>query len=274
MPLAWLEKRMLRCYFFANGISNCIQFSRQELTPKVYDCIRDYGYMLYLDEVLEVIEPLSDITKSEVDMLFEQRWIEADETGAVRWLQGEPTRRFKDIRTRAKSHTLIWYGGILFMWIFPQAMLRAFDHAYVMTFLFDGSHMKHLLDLHAIEYSIHHIDNGELFDGTSDDAADRKRIAALVDVYVGNLNDIGKEKNALSKSWFSNRYDRGRVKLLMRNARNMLMNRYKASSKNAMWTCFKDVSRRYPSRIMPAGLCHAMHVHPTRTANVTAWHIC
>lgn len=134
-------------------------FSRQELTPALYSYITDYGYTLILDEVLEVMQPVSNISKSEARMLFEQGWIEADEkTGTVRWLRGdEKTSRFKDIRANARSHSLIWYDDTLFLWLFPIGLLQAFTETHILTFGFAGSHLKLYLDLHGIRYNYYHV---------------------------------------------------------------------------------------------------------------------
>ena len=161
-------------------------FSRQELTPKLYSMIQEYGYMLILDEVLEVVQPIQNIKKSEVEMLFAQGWIEADESGQVHWIHGnEPVSRFLDIRAKAQSKSLYWYDEKLLLWILPMGLLQAFTQVVVLTFLFAGSHLKHFFDLYSMEYAYSHVREGVLHDGLPNMKESKRGIAALIDLYQG-----------------------------------------------------------------------------------------
>lgn len=220
--------------------------------------IEDYGYTLILDEVLEVIQQVANLTKDDARILFDQGWIEVDsKTGYVRWRQGKenPTLRFKDIRTYAQSRTLIWYRDTLFLWLFPIALLEAFKTAYVLTFQFEGSHLKHYLDLSQMAYSYHHVADGELVQGIQDMAAAKERFQSLLTVYDGALNDIGDADHALSKSWFDKRENKGLIKTLFSNARNILMNRYEARCGDSMWTCYKDMRKRHSIKGYDTAFC-------------------
>lgn len=245
-------------------------FSRQELTLKILGHIQDFGYMLILDEVLEVIQPISNITQKEVRMLFDQDWIEADQNGTVRWLLGDaPVSRFRDIRARARSHALIWYDNKLLMWAFPRAMLQAFAETYILTFMFGGSHHKHYLDVYGIAYSYYHIEDGALCDGLSDMHQAKARIASLLEVYEGSLNSVGQADSALSKAWCKRHCRSQDMKVLFKNARNILMNRYGATSATAMWSCFKDERKRNELKGYAGSFCpcnaRATNEHRHRT---------
>lgn len=273
-----------------NIVATHALFSRQELTPIVLEQIQGFGYTLILDEVLEVIAPLSDtkITKTEVSMLFAQSWVEADQDGRVHWLLGDtPVSRFKDIRALARSHALIWYDGVMFLWEFPSAMLRAFAETYVLTFLFEGSNLMHYLNVYGIPFSYHHVQDGVLFDGLPDMTTAKARIAPLIEVYEGPLNDIGRADTALSKKWYKK--NRGwkkerkrcnsqegqgqreapKAQVVFLNARNILMNRYKASCDTAMWCCYKDERKRYSLQSYASSFCQcnarATNEHRLRT---------
>lgn len=241
----------------ANIVMSHELLSRQEVTPRMVRHIQEYGYTLILDEVLEVIQPVSNITKGEARMLMTQGWITVDEgTGMVRWLRGdEKTSRFKDIRARARSHSLIWYNDTLFLWLFPIGLLQAFANMHVLTFAFAGSHLKHYLDLHGMAYSYSHVQDAVLMQGHATLAAQKEQIAALLDLYEGPLNDIGMEETALSKNWSIKQRRTGKVKVLFNNARNMLMNRYRASSDDALWTCFKEDCKRYGLKGYAGAFC-------------------
>lgn len=85
--------------------------------------------------------------------------------------------------------------------------------------------------------------------------AQKKLIAGLVEVYEGNLNDIGAKENALSKTWFAKHRRTGKAQVLFNNARNILMNRYKAGCDQALWTCFKDEKRHYGVKSYAGAFC-------------------
>lgn len=231
--------------------------ARQEVTPRIVGLLREYGYTLVLDEVLEVIQPVANITRSEADMLFGQGWIAADEkTGAVRWLNGDAhTSRFKDIRAKARSRTLIWYDHTLFLWLFPVDLLLAFAQVYVLTFMFGGSHLKHYLDLHRLGYAFCHVRDGVLVDGMTDVDTDKARLAALIEVYEGRLNDIGDTDASLSKTWYTKHGRTEKARVLFNNTRNVLMNRFRATCDAAMWTSFKEAHKQQRLRGYAGAFC-------------------
>jgi hypothetical protein len=64
----------------------------------------------------------------------------------------------------------------------------------------------------------------------------------LVNIYEGKLNAVGDRESALSKSWYQ-RSHRAVKELLRNNAYNFLYNKIGATSKNSMWTTFKQFKK-------------------------------
>lgn len=153
-------------------------FSRMKMPPSIQKNISDYGYTLILDEVLEVVMPVS-LSKQDISMLFDTEKIFVDETGRVTWLDRDYTGEFIHLKHKAESHTLQWYGNSLFLWIFPVEILRAFSSVFVLTFLFNGSHMRSYLDMNALPYEICHIANADLVSGQQDLSGVKERIRTL-----------------------------------------------------------------------------------------------
>ena len=153
-------------------------FSRMQMPPFIQQTIADYSYTLILDEVLEVLMPIS-VSKQDTKMIFDTEKIAVDEEGQVTWLDRDYKGEFVHLKRRADSHTLQWYKESIFLWSFPVKILKAFSNVFVLTFLFTGSHMKSFLDVHCLPYEICHIQNGELADGEQDLVPAKERIRQL-----------------------------------------------------------------------------------------------
>jgi len=153
-------------------------FSRMQMPPFIQQTIADYSYTLILDEVLEVLMPIS-VSKQDTKMIFDTEKIAVDEEGQVTWLDRDYKGEFVHLKRRADSHTLQWYTESIFLWSFPVKILNAFSNVFVLTFLFSGSHMKSFLEVHCLPYEICHIQNGELADGEQDLAPAKERIRQL-----------------------------------------------------------------------------------------------
>lgn len=153
-------------------------FSRMQMPPSIQTILRDYGYTLILDEVLEVLMPVP-VSPQDTRMIFDTGKITVDETGQVTWLDRQYKGEFSHLKRRAESHTLQWYDNSLFLWIFPVEILKAFSNVFVLTFLFSGSHMKSFLDVHGLPYEFCHIQDGRLVNGEQNLAPDKERIRQL-----------------------------------------------------------------------------------------------
>ena len=153
-------------------------FSRMQMPPSIQQTIADYSYTLILDEVLEVLMPIS-VSKQDTKMIFDTEKIAVDEEGQVTWLDHDYKGEFVHLKRRADSHTLQWYKESMFLWIFPVEILKAFSNVFVLTFLFSGSHMRIFLYVNNLPYEICHIQNGELADGEQDLTPAKEKIRQL-----------------------------------------------------------------------------------------------
>lgn len=216
--------------------------------------IQEYGYTLILDEVIEVIEPIP-VSAADQKMLTETGKISVDEDGRVRWKDLLYKGRFEPLKRMANSKTLFCMEGRAYLWRMPVDMLRAFEEAYVLTFLFEGSHMKHYLDIHGIPYDLWHVEDAELTPGRQDLAKEKKKIRGLLEVYDGRLNALGEKPSALSKSWWQTNSRTGKIKVLEANTYNFLRYECKAESANSMWSVFSDMRRKCTPNGYAKGFC-------------------
>jgi hypothetical protein len=217
-------------------------FSRLQLTATVYEQLHSMSYNLILDEVLDVIIPIQE-TKQDVKMLFDSGAMRADNHGIVQWLDKGYKGKHMELKIRAESKTLIWFEGTLLMWTFPSDILPVFNSVTVLTYLFDGSHMKNYFNLYHIEYQIYHIQDGRLTQGIDTLTEKRCLLQELITVYKGKLNSIGEGDYAQSAHWFERHRQIAHVPI--NNAYNFFRRVCGAKSDNAMYTIYKKYQKRY-----------------------------
>lgn len=230
-------------------------FSRQNLTPKVYQDIAEFGYTLILDEALTVIQQVKPLGSGEIKMLIEHGWLAVDETGGIKWTGGDvEQQRFKDVKAQAQSRTLACHDEKLLLWLFPVKLLEAFEDVYVLTFMFSVSHMRCYLDAFQVDYEMGH--QGDVWKKVLASGRIEKRYwANLIDVYDGKLNDVGNEDTALSKTWHEKKHNSKKVKAVMLNTKNFFRHKCGATSDTAMWTTFKSVQNRVKVTSYAGGFC-------------------
>lgn len=195
---------------------------------------------------MEVITT-ANISKSDTRLLFDGGKMQADDKGNVKWLDANYQGKFSFLKAQANNKTLLWYRDTLLMWIFPVELIKEFFEVYVLTFLFEGSHMKHFLDLHSIPYVFYHVaDNYELKEGKQDLTARKKQLADLINIYEGTLNAIGDTDFTLSSTWYNKALKCGNARIVAKNAENYLWHKQKAKAKDTMYTTFAEVKKKAP----------------------------
>lgn len=215
--------------------------------------IIEKGYVLILDEVLDVVEKKvivkdkKNVTKGSLLLLKKSGCITVDDDCFVHWhdeLEGEDTP-FSDIKDLAQKQQLLLIDGEFFMWQYPPDIFTIFRKIFVMTYMFEASPMYAYFNLQKLDYEIKSIDNTyaerELVDYFEPDLSSVK---SLIDIYDGKLNDGFATRNGqytLSKSWFkANSGKDGKVKMLKNNVMNFFKNIMKAKSNDFMWSTFKE----------------------------------
>jgi len=220
-------------------------------TQETFDLIRQSEATLILDESLSVLCKYNDLVKeldektvnrATVDWLINKAGhITVDEKYNVKWTcPGNDDYQFSEIERLAKDGSLKCVDGELF-WEFPIEFFRAFKEVFILTYQFKDTTMDAYLKMHDFEYEWKSAikvgeDQFEIVD-FYDDIAERRKYIQLMDIYIGNLNDIGFRKSSFSMRWLENA-DAERV----RKIRNV-MKRYRdivgASSMQILWTTMK-----------------------------------
>lgn len=214
----------------------------QTADDELIDLLTDSGYTLILDEVMDVIEPVN-VKASDIKTLEASENIEIVGTKVI-W-KGDPyyDGRYLDIRLLAQAGNLFYHRGKFLVWAFPPDVFRALNRVYVMTYLFDGSIQRNYYDMFGFEYEYNAV---KLLDGRYElvpydkKEEKRKELFALIDLYEGRMNDVGKRKNALSATYLRNA-DVDVLKPLRNNTYNFFMNIARVKKAEAYYSTLKDV---------------------------------
>jgi hypothetical protein len=127
------------------------------------------------------------------------------------------------------------------IWQFPVRIFEKFKEVYIMTYLFPGQIQKYYFDLYDIDYSYYKIALLEPNHYTliPHDGSINSNLKPLINIYEGNLNDIGKTDSALSWSWYMNCINKPKLKELKNNLKNYFQHIVNVKSREILWTCFK-----------------------------------
>ena len=213
--------------------------------------LKSNNYILVLDEVMNVIEQVGNITKDDINNLFDQKLIEIsnEENNQVRWLDDDYNGRYNDIKAMAQANTLYYVNNTLIIWAMPVEIFKSFDEVYLATYQFKCQIQKYYYDYFNVEYEYYHIEKNketneyEMVKTISDDYdLDFRRKAKKLINIVDNrkLNIIGDNKFALSKTWFSKKENDSSIKQLKKNIYNFFRHITDTPSEDNMWTCYKD----------------------------------
>lgn len=233
-----------------NIVSTHALFKRANEETK--ELIQAGNYILILDEVMNVVEQL-DIKKDDLNMLLETECIYIED-GFIKWntKKKDYDTRYNDIKDMAMNNTLIYFRDTVLIWTFPVSVFKAFKEVYILTYLFDAQIQKYYYDLYNLQYEkyIATKENDTYIfkknEGYSDKEV-KERLKTKIHIYEGNLNDIGNDEHALSKSWYEKK-SKPIITKLKNNITNYFKHKVKATSDEAMWTTFKDYKDKLKGR--------------------------
>ncbi|WP_127488915.1 hypothetical protein [Paenibacillus ehimensis] len=213
----------------------------RDADDELVELLTDAGYTLILDEAMDVVERVN-IGPQDIRSLLMSQYIKIEENRVI-WLFDEYNdARFSDIKRLAKAGNLFIYRDNFLVWTFPPRVFAVFEEVYSMTYLFNGQLQRYYFDLHGIAYEYRSVrktrDYYELCDYDVR-AENREELYALIEVYDGKLNDIGRRKNVLSSGWLD-RANGDVIGELKRNLYTYLRSHCEASAGEIIWTTLKD----------------------------------
>ncbi|MED4780954.1 hypothetical protein [Brevibacillus choshinensis] len=212
------------------------------------ELLRINNYILILDEVMNVVEQVK-LTNHDLKILFDSRAIykHEDDKGLVyiRWSEDklDYDSKYNGIKRMALTNNVMYCDSSALIWTFPCEVFSLFKDVYILTYLFRGQLQKYYFDLHGIRYRYlsvtNHNDSYSLVPYNLRKPMNKQIIKEKIEIYDGDLNKVGDNTYALSKSWFEKSKNAHFITVLKNTTRNYLMNKCKAKVDITLWTTFK-----------------------------------
>lgn len=222
---------------------------------ELLDLIDNERYTLILDEVLNVINPIS-ITKHDLGFLIDGKVIEVDkETGAINWLKDEYKGKFEELKHLSKNDNLFLFNETFVFWTLHKKAFEVFKEVYILTYLFDGQIQRYYYDLHNFQYEKYSIvleDKKYKLVEYDFKLDNRERISKRLEIY----EDKGKSRfnsnyckrpsnNMFSTTWLKN-CDTDTLDRIKKNL-NSYFRSINGNTKNTYWTSIKSVAPKLKS---------------------------
>ena len=227
----------------------------QKFDEEVIYLCKELNYTLIMDEVADVVDNY-EIMEKDLNILKRSHSIEIDDTGKVSWVDTEyelyEEGRFDDVRNLCNFGSLFYYGGKLYVWLFPVEVFKAFRNVYIMTYMFNAQIQRYYYDYYNLKYTFIYIAGNSLDTyrfSTVAEKADRHNYKELIHILDNEkLNSIGDARTALSSTW----YDRNSNTLVMKKLKNNAYNFYRhfsqASTSDFIWCTFSKYCRQLASK--------------------------
>lgn len=228
----------------------------KRVDEETIDYIKYNSYTLILDEVMDITEHIK-VTKSDWEILLQQKLIEIDKDNRIKFLDSEYEGEFSNLKMLADSNNLFIHSRsskdsskiTLLVWCFPIEVFKAFKEVYILTYMFEGQFQKYYYDLNEVDYTYKSVtldtetNKYKLieYDKYLDNREDLKK---LINIYEGKLNVIGDEHFNLSSSWLKKSLKNNTLDILRKNTYNYFTNILNSKAKQNMWTTIKGTEDR------------------------------
>jgi hypothetical protein len=214
---------------------------------EVIGLLNGAGYMLILDEVMEVVGR-APIGPQDIRAALQS--FAKVENKRVIWTEvGYVDKLFQNIKQLATTGNLYYHRDKYLIWTFPPHVFSALEDVFVMTYLFDAQLQRYFYDMHGILYeyrAVKEVDGRYELCAYNRQAEGREEVMQLIELYEGKLNEVGEDKTAFSVSWMHKpKQDFTKAK---KNVYNYLRNICGANGSEILWTTKKDYENKLKGR--------------------------
>ena len=205
------------------------------------ELIKSGEYVLILDEVMDVLEPIP-LGKDDIPDMLALELITIGENGVIIWREDKEDYdgKYNDIRTMSKNHSLVFVNNVVLMWNFPASVFEAFEEIYLLTYMFDAQIQRYYYDLFGVEYEYNATNGKELLPYNG--IAGTKKDVPIKILDYPKMNSIGSVPFSLSYSWYRDKDNSVLIDKIKKNYVNFFQNIMKGRTKTEenMWTGFLD----------------------------------
>ncbi|MEK4646799.1 DEAD/DEAH box helicase family protein [Exiguobacterium sp. FSL W8-0210] len=211
---------------------------------EVIKLIQDQEYILFLDEVVDVVERINEISKEDIKLIIETKTAKVED-GKLKWLndeyEGVYKSKYVNLPYHSKHGNIHIHNKSVLFWTYPVEVFEAFSETFILTYLFKGQIQKYYYDLHKIELtykSVHKVDDVYTLVDYDVHLEHRSQYKQLISIYEGSLNrnyvrNNSLSGNELSSTWL-NDVDEITLSRLKKNIYSFFRNKGKAE--HNLWT--------------------------------------
>lgn len=221
----------------------------QYMDDECRELIRQRGYILILDEVLEAVTvyDLKSDMRDAIQFLLKKEVIRVTDENYIEWIDREFDNiggEYKEIRSMADSHCLMWVMDKILVWQYPHETFGLFSEVYILTYLFEGSILKNYFDLYGIGYEKFSIrKNNNSYELVKWFKPYTKHFKKLITIYEDKKSEGRTQPaGAYSFNWYKNNCRKDGFATLKKSIRNFYDNAKKRkgiSTNDFMWCCFE-----------------------------------
>lgn len=214
-------------------------------TEETIELLRANDYVLILDEVMDVVEPIN-LKRNDLDMLFGNDVIRVDKdnNNMVIWNEDKLDweTQYDTLRRQCICKNVFMVNNTLLMWTFPINVFNTFNEVYVLTYLFNGQIQKYYYDIYGIDYEYYSVYNkdDEYYLGDYIKEYNMEKIKSKINIIDDKINLIGRTQYSLSKNWFRESKNKLLIEQLKKNLLNYFQKKVNGKSKDNMWATYKD----------------------------------
>lgn len=235
-------------------------------SPELSRLLREAGYTVIIDEVMDVFEPM-DEKPDDFNLLVDAGVLRVTESDNKLYAYYERNKdypyedgRFVNLVRLAETRRLLRLQNGEFeqlaFWVLPHELFDAARDVFVLCYMFDGAIMKAYLDLMNLPYTKIGVNKiGNRWNGMGvyefSDMSSTPEYAGHLSKMIhicenDKMNAIGRSRNALSASWFKRLDDNDpKYKILKNNTENFFRHFENISGRKTdlderLWTVFND----------------------------------
>lgn len=215
---------------------------------EIMDLTQLQGYILVLDEVVDVARQMDEIKGNDLHYLLEYT-IQGD-NGILKWntdktYDGDWLKKYKGY---IDLEALYYYDNKAILYLFPVKCFNAFREIYILTYMFEAQVQRCYYDFNKLVYKYYHVNNNtpneegtqgyKFVEGKEPDSA-IDQFSDLINIVKNvKMNDIGEKETALSVSWYNRNKGEGLMDSLRDNMINFFKHIAQTPSKQNLWTTF------------------------------------
>lgn len=211
------------------------------LDEDCYRYIQQYGYKLYLDEVVNSVEVMN-IKPSDIRHLLEVKAMTTlADTKEILWLEEEYDGAFNQLKKASKAGdvylTDISDKKQLIVWELSICKFIFFKEVTLLTYLFEGSELSCFFKINRVPYTLYSMKNHKIvpYDKFTEN---REALKDKIAIYNGKANK--NFNGTLSATYYNDKKNKEEIAQLKKNAESYFKNTLKAYNTTIMWACYKN----------------------------------